>query len=114
MKRIGDIRPKPVQLSYRDYMAIARKSRRKGWVNRKRLDAPPMSRVLALKVFVESFFQELFFVDYVDVCQSHTTIHHSKDAIEVYPVSLLRFETRHNTTTVFYENDTSFEIIRLN
>ena len=114
MKRIGEIRPKRKQLTYRQYMNAAERARRKRGVNRKALDAPPIGSTVAIKVFIGNECQDMLFADHIDVCKSHTTVHYSRNCIEVYPVRRLRAEVRQNTTTVYYENNTSFEIIRLN
>ena len=117
MKRIGDIKPQPVQITYRDYMIAAQKARRKRRVSKEELFemfVPFIDRKVAINVYTADEFYECLFVDCVDVCKSHTTIHHSKNSIEVYPVRPLRFETRFNSTTIYYKNNTSLEIIRLN
>ena len=114
MKRIGEIINPLPRLSYKAFLIASEKARRRRRSKMRDVDAPPIGRMVGINVFEGSDYRGLFFADCIDVCRSHTTIHWAKNKIEVYTERPQRIETRHGRTTVYYRNNTSLEIIRLN
>lgn len=74
----------------------------------------PIGHLLAVMCYDGEEHRETLFIDHIDVCKSHTVFVFNKDWIEI-----LNFAVDYTITTIFgakvyYNNDTSIDIIRIN
>ena len=82
----------------------------------KKLHFKPVAvgHLLAIKVYHKGIYVDVIFADHIDICGSFTMIHYNERAMEEYPVRRINELITINSIWVFYENDTEFEIIRIN
>lgn len=74
----------------------------------------PIGHQLAIKVYHKGIYLDVLFADNIDICDSFTMIHYNERAMEEYPVRKIFSIRKPYNEWVFYENDTEFEIIRIN
>lgn len=74
----------------------------------------PIGHIFALHVHYKGEYIDTLFVDHVDICGSHTTIHFNDRLMEVYPQRLSHTIFTIGGLWAFYENNTEIEIIRIN
>ena len=74
----------------------------------------PLGHLLAVNIYKEGIYQDVLFVDHIDVCDSHTVLHYNDRLMEAYPVRRSHSVRGRYSDWVFYENNTEFEIIRIN
>jgi hypothetical protein len=92
--------------SYDKLRRASDKSRK--W-HRKKLLPPAIGHCLALV-----FFEEMYFVDRIDICERHTTVFIDSTHIGVFPLKYRRFVVSLDGVTVIYENEIEITIIRIN
>lgn len=73
----------------------------------------PVGHLLAVNCYDEGVFKDVLFVDHIDVCKSHTVFYFSRDYFEWVWFWVARIEQNPYSTEVFYNNDTSIEIIKI-
>ena len=73
----------------------------------------PIGHHLAIKIYKKGLFLDTLFVDGIDICTSHTMIHFNKRLMEAYPVKMTHNIFEFNKLTVWYENNTEFEVVRI-
>lgn len=74
----------------------------------------PIGHQLAIKVYQKGIYLDVLFADHINICGSHTMIHYNDRAMECYPVKRINEIVSIDNIWVFYENNTEFEIIRIN
>ena len=82
----------------------------------KKLHFKPVAvgHLLAIKVYKKGIYLDVIFADHIDICGSHTMIHYNERAMEEHPYRLLYSVIEPNAINVIYENETEFQIIRIN
>lgn len=73
----------------------------------------PIGHYLAINIYKDGLFLDTLFVENIDICSSYTMIHFNKRVMEEYPIKMIHTLTEPNKTTVWYENNTEFEVIRI-
>lgn len=73
----------------------------------------PIGHLLAVNIYDEAIFQEMLFLDHIDICHSHTSFIFNKGCIEVLPFNVNYTITDPYSTRVFYQNGVNIEIIKI-
>jgi hypothetical protein len=73
----------------------------------------PIGHLLAVMCYDGEEHKETLFIDHIDVCKSHTVFVFNKDYHETLYFGVDYSITTLYNTRVFYDNDTSIDIIRI-
>ena len=72
-----------------------------------------IGHILAVECYEGTEHMETLFVEHIDVCNSHTAVHFSRNYFEIYPFKAEAKIVLPTKVRIYYENNTSFEITRL-
>jgi hypothetical protein len=74
----------------------------------------PVGHQLAIKVYQNGIYLDVLFVDHIDICGSYTMIHFNDRLMEEHPQRLKNVIYNPTSLWVQYENNSEFEVIRIN